>query len=107
MDTNKRYKICFTRECKREMDDIYNYISKRLYSPNSAKALMKTVEKAIYNLKEMPELHNIIKRYDGLDMEFRRIVIKNYIILYTISEEDKIVNIVHMYYGKSNYIYNL
>lgn len=107
MDTNKKYKIHFTKECKREMDNIYDYISKRLYSPNSAKALMKMVEKAIYNLKEMPELHNIIKQYGSLNMEFRRIVIKNYIILYTISEEDKTVNIVHMYYGKSNYIYNL
>ena len=107
MDTNKKYKIRFTKECKREMDNIYQYISRKLYSPNSAKELMRMVEKSIYNLKEMPEIHGIIKQHDDLDLQYRKIVVKNYIIIYTILEEHKTVSIVHMYYGKSNYIYNL
>jgi len=107
MATNKKYKIYFTKECKKEMDNIYQYISRKLYSPSSAKTLMKKIQDSIYNLREMPNMYSVIKQYDELKLQFRKIVIKNYIIIYTVNEENKIVNIVHMYYGKSNYIYNL
>lgn len=39
--SEKQYKIVFTNDCIQEMDDIYNYILKKLYSSNSAKSLMK------------------------------------------------------------------
>ena len=38
------------------------------------------------------------------EMKYRRIVIKNYVVLYTIDEEKKIVYISHMYYKKRNYL---
>ena len=38
------------------------------------------------------------------EMKYRRIVIKNYVVLYTIDEENKIVYISHMYYKKRNYL---
>ncbi len=40
---------------------------------------------------------------DELMRNYRRIVIKNFVVLYTIDEEHKIVYISHMYYGKRNY----
>lgn len=105
MDISKgQFKIVFTKNCKKDMDNIYEYISLKLDTPNSAKKLMRKVESTIRRLQEMPETYVIIKKYEELDMEYRRIVINNYVILYTISKEEKIIYITHMYYGGSDYI---
>ena len=52
----------------------------------------------------MPQIHTKIEKYDSLKRIYRRIVIKNFIILYTIDEENKIVYVSHMYYGRRNYL---
>lgn len=101
--SKKQFKIVFTNDCKQEMDNIYNYISNNLYAPKAAKKLMNKVETTTQSLKDMPEAYMTIKKYSELEMEYRRIVINNYVIIYTISEEKNSIYIVHMYYGGSNY----
>lgn len=101
--SKKQFKIVFTNDCKQEMDNIYNYISNNLYAPKAAKELMNKGETTVQSLKDMPEAYMAIKKYSELEMEYRRIVINNYVIIYTISEEKNSIYIVHMYYGGSNY----
>lgn len=55
----------------------------------------------------MPKAHAIIKKYDSLEMEYRRIVINNYVIIYTVDEENHKVYIVNIYYGRSDYLAKL
>lgn len=105
--SKKQYRIVFTSDCIREMDYIYNYIILNLYAQKSAKELMNNVQQAIENLKIMPQMHMVIKKYSELELEYRRIIIGNYVVLYTISEKEKIIYIVHMYYGGSNYLNNI
>jgi len=102
--SKKQFKIVFTNDCIIEMDEIYAYISKKLSMPNSSKTLMKKVENAINNLKVMPNKYMIIKKDNALKLEYRRIVINNFVILYTISEENETIYIVHMYYGGIDYL---
>lgn len=47
MNTSKNFKIIFTTDCKKEIDDIYHYISQKLFAYNSAKKLMKKLEDII------------------------------------------------------------
>lgn len=105
--SDEQYKIVFTNDCKNEMDFIYNYISNNLYASNSANKLMETIEEKIQNLKFMPKIYPVIKRYDKLSMEYRKILIDNYVIVYTISESAKVVYIVHIYYSGNNYLIKL
>ena len=41
---------------------------------------------------------------DRTERQYRRLVVNNYVILYTIDEEEKIVYIAHIYYGGRNYL---
>ncbi|MCI8411748.1 MAG: type II toxin-antitoxin system RelE/ParE family toxin [Clostridia bacterium] len=88
------------------MNKIYNYINEELYAENAAKNLMKKVEDEVQRLKYSPKIHAKIEKIDELKRNYRKIVINNYIILYTIDEKNHIVFISHMYYGGKNYIYN-
>ena len=101
--SEEQYKIIFTNESMKDMENISNYISEILYAPNSAKKLMQKVHNSIDNLRYMPKVYRVIKSYPRLQMEHRRIVINDYVIIYTVNEKEKVVYIINMYYGRSNY----
>lgn len=98
------YEVEFTKDCIDEMDEIYNYISNELIASQSAKRLMQQVKENVLALEWLPRLYSKIEKKDRLEREYRRMVIKNYVLLYTIDECNKIVYVSHMYYGKQNYI---
>ena len=45
-----------------------------------------------------------IEKADRTERQYKRLVVNNYVILYTIDEEEKIVYIAHIYYGGRNYL---
>lgn len=100
----KFYKIIITPIAYREINKIYEYITEELYAGKAAQKLMKRVEKQIQSLKYYPRMYPKIRKIDNLKRRYRRIVINNYVILYTIDEKKKIVFISNMYYGGKNYI---
>lgn len=105
MDSKKEiYEIEFTEDARDEIREIYKYISENLVAKQAARDLMRKMKKTIMDLAESPKLYMKIEKKDRRKRDFRRIVIDNYIILYTIDEEKKTVYISHMYYGRRNYL---
>lgn len=105
MDSKKEiYEIEFTEDCREEIDEIYEYISEKLVAENSAKKLMRKMRDAIMDLSESPNLYMKIEKKDKLKREYRRIVIDNFVVLYTVDESNKKVYIAHMYYGRRDYL---
>ena len=103
MDTEE-YKVLITPTAFREISRIYEYISEDLYAEKAAKTLMEKLEQEIQKLKITPEIYAEIEKFDDLKRTYRRMVIKNYEILYTIDQEEKVVYISHMYYRRRNYL---
>lgn len=78
MDTNNgKYKVIFTNDAVEDMDNIFTYISEKLYNPISARNLMKEVNDSIEDLRYTAKSYNVIKKHPDLEMEYRRIIIKN------------------------------
>ena len=94
----------FTDGCIEEMNGIYEYISNNLKEDNVAKRLMTEVTDRVLNLANEPELYMKIGKADRLKREYHRIVIKNYVILYTIDFGKRKVYISRMIYGRRNYL---
>ena len=105
MDSKKEeYEIEFTEDFRDEIRETYKYISEKLVEKEIAKRLMQKIRKNIMNLAESPRLYAKIEKKDKRKREFRKIVVDNYIILYTVDENRKIVYIVHMYHVRKNYL---
>lgn len=101
------YSIKLTEEFLTEIDEICAYISDNLKAPNAAKRLR---EKVIYNvllLEKSPMMFEKIEKMSKTKRQYRRIVINNYVILYTIDKQEKNIYIAHIYYGGRNYIEDL
>ena len=101
---NEIYEIEFTEDAKYEIRDIYEYISKSLVAEVAAKRLMRKMRKSVMNLAESPKVYMKIEKNDKIKREFRRMVVDNFIVLYTIDENNKKIYISHMYYGRKNYL---
>lgn len=105
MDFKKeQFEVEFTEQCIEEMDSIYNYISDKLKENEAAKRLLREVNKRVLDLSNSPELYMKIGKVDRLKREYHRIVVKNYVVLYTIDYENKKVFISRMIYGRQNYL---
>lgn len=84
----EQYKMIITPTAVKEINKIYDYISEDLYARNAAKSIMQKIEIAIQKLKYAPKIYMQIEKTDESERIYRRIVVKNYIILYTIDEKN-------------------
>ena len=103
------YNIKLTEEFLTEIENICNYISVDLNANDAANRLRDKVIHNILLLENSPRMFAKIKieKIDKVKRKYRKIVIKNYVILYTIDEENKIVYVAHIYYSGRNYIDDL
>ena len=107
MSIDENYEVVFTEECRKEIRRTYKYIKENLYADNAARNLMNKIQELISNLASTPKMYEEIKSYMGLKRRYRRIIIDNYVLLYTIDDEKKQVYVSHMYCGVADYLMNM
>ena len=98
------YKIIFTEEFDEEIQQIYDYISKNLKEKEIADRFISKVYGRIEDLKIFPKMYMKIEKMDRLHNEYHRLVVNNYIVLYTVDELNQRVIISHIYYKRKNYL---
>ena len=87
-----------------EIEENCDYIKKTLKAEQASNRLRKKIMEAIKKLRKYPKIYVKIEKTDRAGRDYRRIVIDNYIMIYTIIEEDGIILISHIYYGGRNYL---
>ena len=96
------YEIVISDTCLEEIEKNCDYIKNVLKAEPASNRLRKKIRKIIRELKNSPKIYAKIDKTDRVGRNYRRIVIDNYVIIYTIVEEDKTILISHMYYGGRN-----
>ena len=102
--TSMEYKIIISENCLEEIELICTYIEKNLKAEQASKNLRGEIIKNILRLKDPPKIFARINKTDRKGRNYRRIVINNFVLIYTIIEKDNTVLISHMYYSRRNYI---
>ena len=98
------YETAITETCIDEIDESCDYIEKVLKADMASNRLRKKIRYNIKKLKFSPKIYVKINKTDRNKRDYRRIVIDNYVIIYTIVEEDNTILISHMYYGGRDYL---
>ena len=99
-----RFKVVLTAKAKKELDSIYDYISKSLMADKAANNLMNKIHNSILRLEEMPESCSLIEQYKDRRYQYRKLVINNYVAIYRVDRENHRVYIVRIVYGGRNYL---
>ena len=98
------FKIEYTEQYIEEITQIYKYICKELKESNAARRLIDKVNMRILRLESNPQMHMKIGKIDRLKREYRRLLVENYIILYTIDYKQNKVFVSSIFYSRKNYL---
>ena len=97
-----KYRVQLNAQAYRDLDEIFNYISIALESPENAKGQTDRLYEAIKKLAILPQAHQkrIIGKYANKD--YRQLLVDNYIVIFKIDEENRIVRIITIQYQGRN-----
>ena len=101
------YKIEYLPSALRDLTEIADYIGGKLNNPEAADRLSETIVSTIEKLTDMPYRYPVYYpvatfSVKPLKMEYRKMVIKNYLVFYWVNEEKQRVTIARVIYGGRN-----
>ena len=94
------YNLEFLPIAKKDMDDIIFYISNNLKNNTAAAKTAQNFIKEANQILEMPYSYPIYQTKGKLKQMYRSKIIDNFIMFYTINEENKIITIIRVLYQK-------
>lgn len=101
---NMEYSIKLADQFLNEFEEICDYISNKLKNIDASNRLREKVISNVLLLEHSPRMCTEIEKTDRTERQYRRMIVNNYIILYTIDEPKKIIYVAHIYYSKRNYL---
>lgn len=96
------YKVEFLPVAKQDLREIALYISNDLCNPTAAVNLVEEIVEATEKLSDFPYSHPMYYPLRPLKKEYRKILIKNYMVFYSVDEQQKNVAISRIIYAKRN-----
>lgn len=97
------YSLKFTPKASEDLDKIYSYIVDELYAKESAGNLLERIETSIMRLKDFPFSCSYVSDEFLRNKGYRKLIIDNYIAFYLVNEEEKMVIVMRVLYGRQEY----
>lgn len=93
------YKLEFLPIAKNDLLEIVGYIAKELQNPTAAERLSEELIAGAENICNFPYAHQVYAPIKPLKNEYRRILVGNYFLFYTVDESKKAVTIMRVIYA--------
>lgn len=97
------YKLIVSKEAHHDIDEIVGYMISELMNAQAAKSFIDDLEKSYHSVVGNPLMYSLCSDKRLQKEGYRKIVIKNYLVLYRIDEARKCVFIVRVIYGARDY----
>ncbi|MCR4690523.1 MAG: type II toxin-antitoxin system RelE/ParE family toxin [Lachnospiraceae bacterium] len=97
-----KYSVQLMKRAYRDIEDIYAYIAHVKLAPENAEGQTSRIKTAILGLEYYPQSHQdrLVGRY--ADKGYKQLIIDNYIAIFRIDEDKKIVYVVTVQYQGRN-----
>lgn len=98
----EKYKIQLNAHAYRDLEEIFEYIANDLQSPEYAKGQTDRLWTALKTLETFPSSHQerLVGKY--AQKGYRQLLVDNYMAIFKIDENNKIVNIITIQYQGKN-----
>jgi len=97
------YQLEYLPMAKQDMDKIAFYISQELHNSVAAKSLINEMINTIERLIDFPYMYPAYRTILVTTNEYRKLIIKNYVIFYWVNEQDKKVVIARVIYARRDF----
>ena len=93
-----KYKVMYTAGAKRDLRNIFIYISEELLAPENAAGQTDRIMAAIRKLDTMPNRNRLYEEEPWHSRGLRFFPVDNYLVFYKTNDENEIVYIVRIMY---------
>lgn len=100
----EKYRIDISDPAETDLRDIVRYISSELSAPTTAIKMMEDIEKAVAKPADMPNAYPSVIDDRLSSMGYRKLLIKNYIVFFSINEKEKVVDVEHILYVRHDWL---
>ena len=97
------YKVESTPLANQDLDEILRYMAKELDNPSAAADFVDEVDLCYARLAEMPEMYERCRDVRLKALGYRRVTIKNYVMIYKVVQSINTVFIFRFFYGGRDY----
>lgn len=97
------YKIRETFSARQDLENIVQYLVSSLENPPAAAAFLDEVEDCYGHLESMPLMFEACRSPHLRARGYRKVLIKNYILVYTVDESNQTVDILRFFHGSQDY----
>lgn len=85
-----------------DMEEIVSYVAGELKNPSAAQKITEDLVAGMESLSRLPFRCSAHVPIRPLKFEYRKLRVGNYLVFFRISEEEEIVTIARVLYGRSN-----
>ena len=97
------YRIDLSLPAENDLRDILHYIATQLLEPQTALEMLNFIEAEVNTLSFMPQRQPLIRDKRLAKLGYRLLPVKNYLVFYSINEEEQMVNIERILYKRRNW----
>ncbi|MCL2427022.1 MAG: type II toxin-antitoxin system RelE/ParE family toxin [Oscillospiraceae bacterium] len=97
------YEVGVSESAERDLDEILKYMVDELSNPKAAADFADELDERYVKLEEYPFMYELSRNERLARLGYRRFVMSNYVALYLVNEENQIVTIARIFYGKRDY----
>ena len=94
------YKLEYLPSAKKDMADIAYYISHTLVNPDAAVRLAEELVSAAETLRDFPYAYPVFTPIRPLAHEYRKLIVRNYIMFYWVEEQSKTIILARVIYNR-------
>ncbi|HEX3029506.1 MAG TPA: type II toxin-antitoxin system RelE/ParE family toxin [Clostridia bacterium] len=97
------YSLKFSSRASDDLEQIYIYVSEKLFADVATDRLLNKIENSIMRLKDFPYSCSFVLDDLLKSKGYRKLIVDNYIVFYLVNEIEKQVVIMRILYGAQNY----
>ena len=99
-----KYRVDISEPAENDLKDIIRYIASQLSAPESALNMMELLEEAMLSLSDMPQRCPLVSDERLSQMGYRKLIVKKYIVFFSIDEKNKVVDVERILFGRRNWL---
>lgn len=96
------YKIKYTKQAKKDIENIFDYIINKLNNRTAANNLKNKIKKEEKNIQMFPYGNAEISFVKPLEHKYRKSIVNNYELFYRIDDANKTIIITRILHNKQN-----
>jgi plasmid stabilization system protein ParE len=97
------YNVLVTDSAKTDLRDAANYIATILFNLTAANDFLDDADILIDSLEAMPARFPLIDDVELSELGLRKALLKNYLVFFIIREEQKVVSVQRILYGRRDW----